>query len=57
MGTGGTDSLVFIADLTTDRGSRMNTEAYRASLPAPIQSNETDRKDAIFSVQMDIKKN
>ena len=41
MAANGTGSLVFIDDVTADRSSRMNSEVYRATLPAQIQSNAT----------------
>lgn len=43
-----TGSLLFIVDVTADRGIRLNSEAYRGVLSAQIQP-----KVQCFTVQMD----
>ena len=37
MAANGTESLVFIDDVTADRSSKVHSEVYRATLSAQIQ--------------------
>ena len=53
MASNGTGSLVFIDDVTKDRGSRMNSEVYRDILSAQIQPNATKLTGQRFTIQMD----
>ena len=53
MAANGTESLVFIDDVTADRSSRMNSEVYRALLSAQIQPNVAKLIRGCFTVQMD----
>ena len=46
----GTGSLVFIDDVTADRSSRMNSEAYSATLSAQIQLNAAKLIGQCFTV-------
>ena len=45
--------LVFIDDVTADRSSKMNSEAYGAILSAHIQPNATKLIGCRFTVQVD----
>ena len=54
MAANGTESLVFIDDVTADRSSRMNSEVYRALLSAQIQPNVAKLIRGCFTVKMDI---
>ena len=53
MAASGTESLVFIDDVTADRSSRVNSEVYRAILSAQIQSYAAKLIGRFFTVQMD----
>lgn len=53
MVANGTESLVFIEDVTTDRNGRMNSEMYSAILSTQIQLNAAKLIGWHFSVQMD----
>ena len=52
MTANGMGSLLFINNVTADRRSRMNSEVYRAILPAHIQPNATKLIGQFFPVQM-----
>ena len=53
MTVNGTDSLLFINNVTANRGIRMNSEVYRAILSAHCHSNATKMVGWCFTVQMD----
>ncbi len=53
MASSGTGLLVFIEDVTEDRGSQMNSEVHRDILSAQIQSNAAKLIGWRFIVQMD----
>ena len=52
MAANGTESLVFIHDMTADGSSRMNSEVYRAILSAQMQSNPAKLIVWRFTVQI-----
>ena len=53
MAANGTGSFVFIDDVTADKSSRMNSEAFQAILSAHIQTNASELIGRRFTVQMD----